>query len=102
MFAVANLISGLALIINMLLQIYMFILFGRVIISWVNGDPRNQIVQFLYRATEPMLYRFRRWFPWLARAGGLDFTPLLVIAMIYFLQVALVGSLNDLAISLKQ
>lgn len=100
MFVLSNVINGVAFVIATFLQIYMFVLIGRVIISWVDANPRNPIVMFLYRATEPLLYRLRKVFPFLI-AGSLDLTPLAVLAIIYFLQIALVGSLNDLAYSLR-
>jgi len=100
MFIVANIINGVAIIFATFLQIYMFILIGRVLISWVDADPRNQIVRFLYKATEPLLSKVRKYLPFLI-TGSLDLTPLAVLALIYFLQFALVGSLQDLALSLR-
>jgi len=76
------------------LTLYMWIVIARALISWVNPDPRNPIVRFLYNATEPLLYRVRRVIPYM---GGIDFSPLLVIIAIIFLQRFLVGSLDDLA-----
>jgi len=52
-------------------------------------------VRFLHNATEPILYPVRRILPYM---GGVDLSPLVVIAGIYFLQIFLVGSLRDLAI----
>ena len=61
----------------------------------MNPDPRNPIVQFLHRATEPVLAPIRRWLP--TYRWGIDFSPLLAILAIYFVQQFLVGSLRDLA-----
>ena len=58
-------------------------------ISWVNPDPRNPIVQFLYRSTEPILRPFRRLLP-PGRTGGIDFSPLLVVLVILFVRTFLV------------
>ncbi len=58
------------------------------VISWVNPDPRNPIVQFFYRSTEPILRPFRRLLP-PRRTGGLDFSPLLVILAIIFIRMFL-------------
>jgi len=101
MFAVSNLLLGLAKILDLFLTFYMILILGRVVISWVNADPYNPIVRFLYRATEPILYRLRRWFPWARNVGGLDLTPLFVIAFIYLLQYLVVYNLIDLAHELK-
>lgn len=83
------------MVLDTVLTIYMWMIIGRVIISWVNADPYNAIVRFLYNATEPVLYRVRRAIP--SMGVGLDFSPLLVILGIYFLKAFLVMSLYDVA-----
>ncbi|HEY3304812.1 MAG TPA: YggT family protein [Candidatus Binatia bacterium] len=99
MFIVANLVEALAAVLNTLLWLYMWIMIARAVISWVNADPYNPIVRFLYSATEPVLYRVRRLFP--LYAGGIDFSPIIVFVVIYFLQLFLIRSLYDLAQSLR-
>jgi len=63
MFIVANLLFALAKILGLALNIYMWIVIARAILSWVNPDPYNPIVRFLYNATEPVLYAIRRRMP---------------------------------------
>jgi YggT family protein len=99
MFILANLVEALAAVVNMLLTLYMWIVIARAVISWVNPDPHNPIVRFLYSVTEPVLYRLRRALP--LYAGGIDFSPILVFVVILFLQRFLVQSLYDLAQSLR-
>jgi len=99
MFILANLVEALAAVVNMLLTLYMWIVIARAVISWVNPDPHNPIVRFLYSVTEPVLYRLRRALP--LYAGGIDFSPILVFVAILFLQRFLVQSLYDLAQSLR-
>jgi YggT family protein len=99
MFILANLVEALAAVVNMLLTLYMWIVIARAVISWVNPDPYNPIVRFLYSVTEPVLYRLRRALP--LYAGGIDFSPILVFVVILFLQRFLVQSLYDLAQSLR-
>jgi len=99
MFVFANLLLGVAKVIDMLLWFYMWILIARVVISWVNADPYNPIVRAIVSATEPVLYRIRRSIP--AFAGGIDFSPLIVFAGIYFLQIFLVQSMVDLALRMR-
>ena len=100
MFIFGNFLSAVAYVLNMLLSIYLWVLIARVIISWVNPDPYNQIVRFLSAATDPVLYRVRRAFPVLY-TSGIDLSPIVIIAAIYFLQIFLVGNLNDLAVRLR-
>ena len=99
MFVFANFLAGLAQVINMLLTFYMWILIARVVISWVNADPYNPIVRAIISVTEPLLYRIRRSLP--VFAGGIDFSPLIVFAGIYFLQIFLVQSMIDLAVRMR-
>jgi len=70
------------------LQIVQWLVIIAAVISWVNPDPRNPIVQFLYRTTEPILRPFR-WILPPRRTGGIDFSPILVILLILFVKVLL-------------
>ena len=98
MFMISNFLYALAKLINFVLSAYIWIIIGRAIISWVNPDPYNPIVRFLYEVTEPVLSRIRRYIP--AFIGGIDFSPMIVILVIIFLQSFLVPTLQQLAASL--
>ncbi|MDP2939876.1 MAG: YggT family protein [Candidatus Omnitrophota bacterium] len=100
MFILANLISALAGIISIVLTIYYWLIIIRAIISWVNADPFNPIVQFLYNATEPILYPIRKIIP-LSWRLGIDISPIIAFLIIYFFQKFIVTTLLDLAIRLK-
>lgn len=100
MFVFSNLILAVATVINIGLTIYMWIIIIRALISWVSPNPYNPIVQFLYRATEPILWRVRRILPF-GGGIGIDFSPIIVILVIYFLKLFLVQSLIQLAQQLK-
>lgn len=95
MFVASNFLGALAQVLDMALRVYMWIIIGRALISWVNPDPRNPIVQFLHRVTEPVLIPIRRWLP--TYRWGIDLSPLVAILAIYFVQLSLVASLKDLA-----
>jgi YggT family protein len=98
MFIVANFLVAVAKILDFGLTIYMWIIIGRAIISWVNPDPYNTIVRFLYAVTEPVLYNIRRRLP--ISLGGFDFSPIIVIMAIYFFQIFVVDSLLQFAAQL--
>jgi YggT family protein len=100
MFILANLINALAVVIDYILWIYLWIVVARAVISWVNADPYNPIVRFLHSVTDPVLYRLRRAMPFLY-ASGIDFSPLVVFIVILFLQSFLVRSLYDLAQAMR-
>ncbi len=95
MFIIANFLAAIAKILSIGLSLYMWIIIGRAIISWVNPDPYNPIVKFLNSATEPVLYQIRRRIP--IYLGGIDFSPIIVILVIVFLQTFLVQTLIQLA-----
>ncbi|HOI74102.1 MAG TPA: YggT family protein [Syntrophales bacterium] len=96
MFVAENLIVAVAKVINLILTLYMWIIIARALVSWVNPDPYNPIVRFLYRATEPVLAPLRRLIPF--RTGGLDLSPILVLLIIFFLQEFLVRTLIQAAV----
>lgn len=96
MFVVANFINALASLINFVLSAYMWIIVGRAIVSWVNPDPYNPIVRFLHDVTEPLLARIRRVTPF-AGMGGIDFSPMILIMAVLFLQSFLVPTLQEIA-----
>jgi len=95
MFALRHLIEALATIVDLALNIYLWLIIARALLSWVNPDPYNPIVRFLYNVTEPVLGYVRRRLP--VVFGGLDLSPLLVLVVIIFLQRFLVATLMDLA-----
>ena len=95
MFVLSNFIIGLARVIEIVLTIYMWIIIARALISWVNPDPYNKIVIFLYRVTEPVLRPVRRLMPF--RNAGIDLSPIIVMLVILFLQYFLVESIIGLA-----
>ena len=95
MFVLQHLFIALANLVNLALQAYIWIIIIRALLSWVNPDPYNPIVRFLYRVTEPVLrpirYRLPTW------QIGLDLSPLILILIIYFLQQFLVPVLHEIA-----
>jgi len=99
MFVLGNFIEALARIVNIGLTIYMWLIIIRALISWINPDPYNPIVRFLYRATEPVLYQIRRLIP--LRGLGMDFSPIIVILIIVFLQSFLVRTMLQIAANFR-
>jgi len=99
MFVLANFIKASAQVLGMALHFYMWIVIIRALISWVNPDPNNIIVQILYRITDPVLNKVRQLIP--LRGMPIDLSPIIVIAAIVFLQTFLVGSLFGLAAELQ-
>ena len=98
MFVAGNALTAVATIIDYVLWLYMWVVIARALISWVNPDPWNPIVQFLNRVTEPVLAPIRRW---VGVRMGMDLAPIVVILIITFLQIAVVDSLKELAMRIN-
>ena len=96
MFVLANLISSLAQILDYALTFFYWLMLIRCLISWVNPDPNNPVVQFLYKTTEPILAPIRRVIP-VTWGVGIDFSPLIAFLLFVFLRSFLVRTLFDLA-----
>jgi len=95
MFIIGNFIKAVAIILHYLLTFYMWIVIARAVLSWVNPDPYNPIVRFIHNITEPVLYRIRSKIP--VSFGGIDFSPIIVILIVIFLQNFVVNSLLRLS-----
>ncbi len=100
MFAISNFLSALAGVVDTLLTILYWLILIRALISWVNPDPYNPIVQFLYKTTEPILYPIRRLLP-LDFRFGIDISPIIAFLAILFLKSFLVRTLLDLSLRLR-
>ncbi len=98
MFVVGNTLLGIATVFDYILTFYTWIVIARALISWVNPDPWNPIVQFLTRVTEPILAPIRRR---LGLSMGVDLSPLIVIVIVWFLQIAVVQSIKDFAVRMN-
>lgn len=95
MFVMNNFMMAVAQLLDFLLSAYMWIVIGRAVISWVNADPYNPVVRFLFDVTEPVLSRIRKLIP--VSMGGIDFSPMILIMAIMFLQSFLVPTLKQMA-----
>jgi len=97
MFVLGNFIIALAQIINTLLTVFYWLVLIRALISWVNPDPSNPIVSFLYRMTEPVLVPVRRLLPMMA----IDISPIIVFLLIMFLKSFLVSTLIEIGYRMR-
>ncbi|MFH0913044.1 MAG: YggT family protein [Candidatus Omnitrophota bacterium] len=100
MFIFSNLLIAIAKILDILLTISYWLILVRALISWVNPDPLNPVVQFLYKTTEPILDPIRRVLP-MGLRFGIDISPIIAFLAILFLKSFLVKTLIDLAIKFR-
>jgi len=89
------LLSALYQVVNLVIQLYIFIVIARALVSWVNPDPYNPIVRFLYNATEPVLKRIRRILP--LQFSGIDLTPIVLLIALSVLQQVLLQLIVSLS-----
>ncbi|MHB1280673.1 MAG: YggT family protein [Acidithiobacillus sp.] len=78
---------------SLVLTLLFWAILIRAILSWVQPDPRNPIVQFLDRVTGPILYPLQRVIPPL---GGIDLSPLVAMLLIELLKGLLVNAILNL------
>ncbi|MDR2050722.1 MAG: YggT family protein [Deltaproteobacteria bacterium] len=99
MILLSNVLSAFVFILSSVIKIYTWIIIIAALISWVRPDPYNPVVRVLRALTEPVQYRVRRRLPFVY-AGGIDFSPLVIILLLQFIDIALVGSLAEFAADL--
>ena len=97
MFVLSNFVIAFARVVELLLSILYWLILIRALVSWVNPDPFNPLVQFLNRTTEPILQPIRRLLP----PMGIDISPIIALLAIIFLKSFLVTTLFDLGMRLR-
>lgn len=96
MFVIGNILGALASILHVVITAYIWIVVIAALLSFVRPDPYNPIVRTLRALTEPLFYRIRKRFPFVY-ISGLDLSPLVIILVLQFINVAVVRSLADMA-----
>ena len=100
MFVLANFLSAIASIIDFLLTALYWLILVRALLSWVNPDPFNPIVQFLGKVPEPILAPIRKVLPPAFRFG-IDISPIIAFLGIMFLRSFLVRTILDIAARMR-
>src|SRR5512143_1952933 len=99
MFVFGDFLFAVARILDIILEVYKWIVIIAALISWVNPDPYNPIVRFLHAVTEPVFRPIRRLIGF--RLGPIDISPLVVILAIIFFQRFLIHSLIEFGYKIK-
>lgn len=84
----SSLLTAAYVVVDSVLSLYFWIVVAAVVLSWVSPDPYNPIVRGIRSLTEPVFYRVRKWMPF-TFAGGFDFSPIVVVLAIQFVQIFL-------------
>ena len=82
--------------INLIVSLYIWVVIAAALITWVQPNPYNPIVRFLWNVTEPVYAYIRRYIP--TNIGGFDIAPIILILALEFLQILI----NNIAVALYQ
>jgi YggT family protein len=77
-----------------IINIYIWVVIIAALLSFVNPDPFNPIVQFLYRVTNPAYALVRRYIK--TNFNGLDLAPLIIVIGLQIVIVLLSSLLHAL------
>lgn len=77
-------------IIDVIFQVYLFMLFARILCSWIPELQRTRFVQFIAFYTDPYLNFFRRFIPPL---GMFDFSPIIAFLCLGFIEQIIKSSI---------
>jgi|SRR5215470_1690111 len=96
MFVIGNLLSAVAAVLNVIANTLLLVILVNALLSWVRPDPNNPIVMFLDRVSDLVCNPIRRLFPTVI--SGIDFAPFIAMLAIWFINLFVVRTLNDVAI----
>ncbi len=99
MFVLGNFIQAFAQVLGFIIDALWWLIIIRAVLSWVNPDPYNPIVQFIEKMTEPILYPLRQLVP--VYKIGIDISPILAILILYFLKSFAVQTLIGIGLRLQ-
>ncbi len=91
-------IAQLGSLVNGLIEVYIWVIIISAFLSFVNPDPFNPIVQFLYRITNPAYAMVNRYIR--TNFNGLDLAPLVVVIALQVLMILVSLVFNTLATTL--
>ena len=85
-------LEAIANLIHNIIFLYTWVIIISAIVSWVNPDPYNPIVQILYKLTEPLYQKIRKLMP--TTISGIDLTPIIVLLILNFIDYILLAFIN--------
>ncbi|NLM99508.1 MAG: YggT family protein [Campylobacteraceae bacterium] len=88
-------IEAVAQVLHMIIFLYIWIVIIAALITWVQPNPYNPIVQVLMRLTQPVYAFVRRYIPTVI--GGIDLSPIIIILALQFIDNFFVKLLFGLA-----
>ena len=95
MVVLAIFLESIATLLHSLIFIYILVVVISSVLSWVNPDPYNPVVQIIRRLTEPVYKYMRYYIP--TTIQGIDFAPIILLVGLQFLDLFLVRVLYHFA-----
>ena len=83
------LIFAIAQLLHTVINAYIWIIIISAVLSFVRPDPYNQVVQAIYKLTEPVYQYLRQNMPFLI-ISGVDLTPLVLILGLQFIDTLMI------------
>ena len=80
--------------ISLIINLYIWVVIIAALITWVQPNPYNPIVRFLWNVTEPVYRVIRRYIP--TNFGGFDIAPIILILGLEFLQILINNIIRSL------
>jgi YggT family protein len=87
-------ILSLTQLVSLLINIFIYAVFARAILSWMNPGTFSAASSILYSLTEPVLNLCRRFIPDL---GGIDLSPLAALMLLQLAKMVILPPLHQLA-----
>lgn len=72
------------MIIDLLFQVLYICLIARVVLSWISHDPSNEIIQWIYKISDPLIIPIRQLLP--PMNIGIDISPILAFLALGFIR----------------
>ena len=84
---------GIIGLVQLIFELYIIVLLARVLLSWVQLDPQNPLVNLIHQLTEPLLAPIRRMLP---QSGALDFSPMIAFVVVLIAEQIVLSLLRSL------
>ena len=89
--SIGAVIWSIPALVELTIDVFIYAVIVRVILSWVNPNPSNPMVRLIERLTDPVMEPVQRRLP---AIGGLDLSPIAVTIGLVLLQMLLIPPLK--------
>lgn len=83
-----NILGAIGIILHQLIFLYTWVIIISALLTFVQPNPYNPVVQTLYRLTAPAYRLLRRYVPTIF--GGVDLAPLFIVLFLQFIDLAFI------------